>query len=224
MKAPALFSPLTRPVRFDYIGKHLPRAGALRILDVGCGNHSAGTTRSLYPDAEYHGLDIDRGYNNDENDLAAMDRFFGVDLDHDDLAEIPGGYYDLVVFSHVIEHLRDGLGVLARLAAKIRPGGIIYVETPHPRSLRLPSMKGSLNFRDDDSHVRVYSAGEITGVLVASDCAILRAGTRRSVKRMLLMPFHCINSLVRDGYVAGSAFWDILGFASVVVARRGDRG
>jgi len=189
---------------------------------VGCGNHSAGATKSFYPDAEYHGLDLDRAYNNDEDDLAAMDRFFGVNLDEDDLADVPGEYYDLVVFSHVIEHLRDGLGVLARLAMKLRPGGIIYVETPHARSLRLPSMKGSLNFRDDDTHVRVYSREEIADTLIASGCAILRAGTRRSVKRMILMPFHCLNSLMRDGYVAGSAFWDILGFATVVVARRGD--
>jgi 2-polyprenyl-3-methyl-5-hydroxy-6-metoxy-1,4-benzoquinol methylase len=218
---PALLSRLTRPVRFDYIDRHRPAGGAIRILDVGCGNHSASVTKASYPAAEYHGLDIDPSYNNDDADHTAMDRFFPINLEEDDLEGVPGGYYDVVILSHVIEHLRDGLGVLGRLVTKLRPGGIIYVETPHPRSLHLPSMKGSLNFHDDDSHVRVYTQEEITAGLTASGCRILQAGTRRSLKRMVMTPVHCLNSLIRDGYVAGSAFWDILGFAAVVVARRG---
>jgi SAM-dependent methyltransferase len=215
-----LFHALTRPVRFDYLLPLIRDPGSTVVLDVGCGNHSASVTKKYLPGSVYHGLDIDEHYNNDARDAECMDRFFRLDLDASDLGGIDEGSYDLIIFSHVIEHLHDGLAVLAALAGKLKPGGIIYVETPHPRSRRLPSMRGSLNFHDDASHVRVYPVPEVVGTLEGCGCSILRAGTRRSLKRIALTPLHCLNSIVRDGYVAGSAFWDLLGFASVVVARR----
>lgn len=218
-----LFSILKRPVRFDYIGRYNRIGGRFRILDVGCGNHSASITKAYYPTAEYHGLDIDRSYNNSRSDEMAMDRFYPINLDEPDMDQIPDSYYDIIIVSHVVEHLQDGLGVLGGLVPKLVRGGIIYVETPHPRSLNLPSMKGSLNFHDDESHVRIYPASDISARLADSGCDILCTTTRRSLKRIILTPVHCFNSLIRDGYVSGSAFWDILGFASVVVARRGFR-
>jgi len=217
-------SSIARPVRFDYL---LPRiSGRPRpvILDVGCGNHSASITKKYIPGSIYHGLDLDTNYNNDLHDTRCMDKFIGLDLDSSDLREIDPDHYDVIILSHVIEHLHGGLPVLVSLVSKMKPGGIMYVETPHPRSLRFPSMKGTLNFHDDSTHVRVYPTEEIVGALKSHRCEILYAGTRRSLKRIALTPFHCLNSLTRDGFVSGSAFWDLLGFSSVVMARRGARG
>ena len=62
---------------------------------------------------------------------------------------------------HVIEHLHNGDKVLEGLLTKLRSGGVIYIEYPGIRSTRLPSMRGSLNFSDDPTHVRLYSVPEI---------------------------------------------------------------
>lgn len=43
----------------------------------------------------------------------------------------PGRLFDVVVLSHVIEHLRDPLSVLAQVRALLSPGGVLFVETPN---------------------------------------------------------------------------------------------
>jgi trans-aconitate methyltransferase len=214
-----MISYLTRPVRFDYMAAHIPTAGGT-VLDIGCGNHSPSLTKRYFPGVVYHGLDLLASYNNDAGDLQCMDRFFQVDLNATSLDELPDAFYDCIVCSHVVEHLNDGVGVVRRLAGKLKPGGTIYVETPSPRSLRFPSMRGTLNFWDDATHVRVYTSHELVAALESAGCSILMAATRRSWKRILLFPVHVLYSIRTHGYVSGTVFWDVLGFAHVVIAQR----
>lgn len=211
---------IAMPVRFKRFHRQF-RHRVFRLLDVGCGNHSPSLTRRWFPQVEYHGVD-NAVYNNDETDLAAMSRFFQIDLaaESERLDEIPDRAYDVVLFTHVIEHLHNGSEVLGRLADKVKPGGRLYVETPSERSLRLPSMPGTLNFRDDPTHVRVYPLAELRGVLEAHGLEVIAAGTRRDWPRLLLLPVKAGADLARFGRVQGSAFWDLLGFANYVYAGR----
>lgn len=49
----------------------------------------------------------------------------------DTLASVPADRrYDLVIASHVVEHLADPLAVVASLAERLAPGGLLYVEVP----------------------------------------------------------------------------------------------
>src|SRR5262249_29874320 len=114
------------------------------LLDVGAGNHSAQLARQWFPHCRYSGIDRERGYSNDAADFAAMERFFELDLTTLRFDAIPDAAYDVILMAHVIEHLHNGDEVLRGLAPKLRPGGMIYVEFPGPRSLRLPSKKGTL--------------------------------------------------------------------------------
>src|SRR5579884_1056621 len=81
-----------------------------RLLDVGCGNHSATITKRWFPNCEYWGVDKDI-YNNSQSDLDAMFRFLRIDLDGAALDEIPDDYFDYIVAAHVIEHMITGLDV-----------------------------------------------------------------------------------------------------------------
>ena len=106
------------------------------------------------------------------------------------------------------------------LVPKLRPGGFVYVEFPGPQSLHFPSKKGTLNFHDDDTHVRVFNAAEVAGIVRECGLRVLKAGTRRDLLGILLMPVHAVRAKQQHGYVPGGVFWDLFGFADQVLAER----
>lgn len=191
-----------------------------RLLDIGAGNRSATKAKRVFPDCEYHGVDMERNYNNTESDINAMDAFYEMDLTKLDFASIPGNYFDAIQIAHVIEHLYNGDEVIKGLLPKLKNGGYIYLEYPGEKSTRLPSMYGTLNFKDDPTHVRVYSVKELTSLLEANDCEVLKSGVRRNVWFMLAMPFRIIKAWVSGKKLQGNIFWDVLGFAEFVWAQK----
>lgn len=193
-----------------------------RMLDIGAGNHSATLARACFPAVRYSGVDRQRGYNNDDSDFAAMDEFFELDLTTLDFGAIRDGAYDVVMLAHVIEHLPNGDDVLRALVPKVAPGGVMYVEFPGPRSLHLPSMKGTLNFHDDETHVRLFTAAEVASVLRDAGLRIQRSGERRDWRGIVLLPLKVAHAWWRFRFIPGSAFWDVTGFAEFVLAERTD--
>ncbi len=109
--------------------------------------------------------------------------------------------------------MQNGDTVIEHLVNKLRKGGVIYIEYPSARSTKLPSMKGSLNFYDDPTHCRIYSLNEVESLLLKKGFKILSAGTRRDLARIVLLPLFVAHSKIKLGYVSGSTFWDLLGFA-----------
>ena len=122
--------------------------------------------------------------------------------------------------AHIIEHLHNGDEVLVKLLPKLKPGGYIYIEYPGQRSTKLPSMYGTLNFHDDPTHVRVYSTKEIGNVLKNHNCEVISSGHRRSWAYILFTPFHILSFAMRGKKIPGAVFWDLLGFAEYVFARK----
>lgn len=195
-------------------------ARAFTLLDVGAGNHSATLTRRWFPNCRYTGLDRERDYHNTAADFAAMDAFVEMDLTRLDFSVLPDGAFDVILMAHVVEHLANGDEVLRGLVPKLSPGGMIYVEFPGERSLHLPSWRGTLNFHDDPTHVRLYTFHEVAGILSGCGLRIDRAGRRRDGTAIALMPLLALNALRLHGYVPGGIFWDLLGFADFVVGTR----
>lgn len=191
-----------------------------RLLDIGTGNHSATKTVSLFPRCEYYGLDISRDYNNDPADFASMKDFYEMDLTKLEFSALPDKFFHAMLVVHVIEHLHNGDEVLKGLVSKLVPGGSIYVEYPGARSKKLPSMKGTLNFHDDASHVRLYSVPELKALFEKNNCKIISAGTRRSWFYATVTPLRIPLRWLRGKAVTGNVFWDLLGFAEYVVAKR----
>ena len=190
------------------------------MLDVGAGNHSARKITSLFPNCEYYGLDISKDYNNDEEDFKVMKGFFEVDLTRLDYSEIPDNYFDGIWMAHVIEHLYNGEDVLKGLLNKLKPGGYFYLEYPGQRSMSLPSMKGTLNFKDDPTHVKIYSVPQLKEIFENNNCRLLEGGTRRNWWYIACMPLRMVESVVRYGSVQGNVFWDILGFAEYLWVKK----
>jgi len=205
--------------KFRYIRKSFGDR-PFKLLDVGAGNHSASRITSLFPHCEYYGLDRDKHYNNDPRDFSAMKAFYELDLTLLDYSKIPDHYFDGIWMAHVIEHLHNGTDVLPGLLKKLKPGGYFYIEYPGKKSLRLPSMRGTLNFHDDTTHVRVYSIPELKQVFADNDCSVLESGTRRNGWYIAAIPLRMIQSWIKRGHLIGNLFWDLLGFAEYLWVKK----
>lgn len=190
-----------------------------RLLDVGVGNHSASRTKKCFPNCEYYGVDSSRDYNNDDVDFALMREFWEMDVSRLRFEAIPSDFFDALVMNHVIEHLPNGDRVLAGLIPKLKRGGVVYIEYPGFRSVRLPSMPGTLNFFDDPTHCRIYSLPELYNILLDNGCRPIAGGTRREWLRVLLTPAFLVFRRITEGRFLACDVWDLLGFAEFVFAR-----
>jgi SAM-dependent methyltransferase len=214
-----MLSALTLPAKYRYLNK-LFKQGEFVLLDIGAGNHSASKTKKWFPNCEYHGLDLNKNYNNDENDFKLMKSFYELNLEELNLDSVPNAHFDFIMMAHVIEHLKNGDQVLVKLLAKLKPGGYLYVEYPGIRSTRLPRMKGPLNFFDDDTHVRVYSLTELYNLFLKNNTEIIKGGTRKYIPNILMMPFKVIHNLIKYGKILPSIFWDFFGFAEFILIKK----
>jgi ubiquinone/menaquinone biosynthesis C-methylase UbiE len=190
------------------------------LLDVGAGSHSATKTCSIFPKCNYYGIDITKEYENDENDFKAMKGFYQMDLTKLQFDVIPDNFFDVIIMSHIIEHLHNGDMVIQGLTKKLKRGGKIYIEYPGEKSTKLPSMKRTLNFYDDATHVRIYSVPEISKVLESNNFTILKKGTRRYWPYIVLLPFTIVSEFIKYKFIPGGVFWDLLGFAEFLYAEK----
>ena len=214
-----MLSALTLPAKYRFLNK-LFKQGTFVLLDIGAGNHSASKTKKWFPNCEYHDSDLNKNYNNDENDFKLMKSFYELNLEELNLDSVPNAHFDFIMMAHVIEHLKNGDQVLVKLLAKLKPGGYLYVEYPGIRSTRLPRMKGTLNFFDDDTHVRVYSLTELYNLFLKNNTEIIKGGTRKYIPNILMMPFKVIHNLIKYGKILPSIFWDFFGFAEFILIKK----
>ena len=210
---------LITPHKFRFLPNNF-KTGSFNLLDVGAGSHSATKTKSVYPNCQYYGIDISKEYENDEADFKAMSGFYQMDLTALHFDEIPNDFFDVIMMSHIIEHLHNGNKVIAGLLPKLKKGGYIYIEYPAERSTRLPNMKRTLNFYDDPTHVRIYSVPEVKGILEQNGMEVLRGTTRRYWPYIALLPLTLVTETIKYGFIPGGVFWDITGFAEYLFARK----
>jgi len=147
----------------------VPRT-ARRILDVGCGNGAlARTIRSEWP-AELVGIT----YSAAEADLG-RDVFAQVhvaDLNQFDPA--PLGRFDVIICSHVLEHLSHPDELLRRLRPALNPGGLLLVALPNILfwRQRLLFLRGHFRYTQgglmDDTHFRFFDWQTATELLTGS--------------------------------------------------------
>jgi len=205
--------------KFRFLAKSFGNR-SFTLLDIGAGNHSATRITKRFPNCTYHGLDLDRQYNNSASDFTAMKAFYQVDLTQLDYSVVPDDHFDGIWMTHVIEHLHNGDKVLPLLLKKLKKGGYFFIEYPGEKSTRLPSMHGTLNFKDDPTHVRLYSVPELAAIFNANGCTVLKSGTRRNWFYILGMPIRMVMMLIKKGRLEGNIFWDLLGFAEYLWVKK----
>ena len=87
----------------------------IALLDIGCSGSDVFFYSSILPHVEYHGVD----YQNPlvtEVTKSAMKSYYEINLETLNFSAIPDTYFDCVVMSHVIEHLKNSEDVIDALS------------------------------------------------------------------------------------------------------------
>ena len=194
---------------FNSIGHHK------RILELGCGyGFNCITLKNLFPEIEIHGIDL-----LDNNKVPDFIEYKRIDLDVE-LLPYPGDFFDAIVFTHVIEHLRCPMRLGKEINRVLRRGGKIYIETPNWTTVFVPSFgfkreqHGPFNFFDDPTHIKPWSKHGLFEFL--SQTCKLRVKRVGTVRNWLRVPSSVFSIPV--GIIKGkrgeiiTALWNLYGW------------
>ncbi len=214
------FSRIFDNTRFRLLRKEFG-SSAYKCLDIGAG-HTVTVFSKRAPSCDYYGVEFFIDYS--EAERSQMAELWKLDLTKLEFDVIPDNHFDAINMAHIIEHLENGDEVISALLGKLKSGGVIYIEYPGEKSTRLPRWKKrstTLNFYDDDTHVRIFDIPEVEGILTKQGLTVLKSGTRRSWMHILaLIPAGILGWVFLRKQLRGDYFWDALGFAEYVFARK----
>lgn len=146
-------------------------ADARSILDIGCGaGDNARRLKAARPELKIVGIT----HNREEALLAAphMSATHVLDVENDIAVDI-GGPYDLLIFSHVLEHMRDPVSVIRRFLPYLAASGHVLIAVPNTLEwrTRLGFLRGRFDYTDqgvlDRTHLRFFTFWTAASELVA---------------------------------------------------------
>ena len=101
-----------------------------RILDVGCGNGAFAKVIKEKNKAEVWGIEYMKGPG--EEAKIQLDKVF-IGKCEDFIRDLPDGYFDVIYFNDVLEHLVDPYEVLKQIKSKLQKEGVIISSLPNVR-------------------------------------------------------------------------------------------
>lgn len=134
----------------------------VRLLDVGCGaGDNAALLKALYPGCTIYGITHSRA----EQEIAErnMDVCWVFDIEAEFPSYAKSEAFDALIFSHVLEHLREPEVVLERFTELLNPGGIVLIAVPNILSWRqrIKFFFGHFKYESvgvmDDTHLRFFT-------------------------------------------------------------------
>jgi SAM-dependent methyltransferase len=140
----------------------LLKQGPARVLDIGCGaGDNAALLKIRCQDTKVFGVT----HNPAEAILARshMQHCWVFDIDTELPDDLKGERFDALIFSHVLEHLRDPARALVRFTALLRTGGIVLIAVPNVLSWlqRIRFLFGKFEYEAsgvlDDTHIRFFT-------------------------------------------------------------------
>jgi ubiquinone/menaquinone biosynthesis C-methylase UbiE len=130
--------------RFEACVRHFPkyfRGGAVLELAAGDGRIARSLLAADLPCSEYTVSDVAQSRLRAAREGLTDPRVRFARFDAEDLSDEPSSRYDAVIMIALIEHLIDPLSAMQQVRRLLRPGGIVYLDTPniakYTRRLRL---------------------------------------------------------------------------------------
>lgn len=172
-----------RRILTTLIERFRPKAGPLRILEVGCGTGSNiamlqhfGTVDAIEPD---------------DHARAFAEQRTGLTIKGGYLPDVPleDRYYDLIVLLDVLEHIPDDHAALAALRPKLAPGGRLLLAVP-----AMPSLWSGHDVAHH--HQRRYTARTLEAVVQAAGYRKLHRGAFNTLLLPAIVGVRWINRLL----------------------------
>lgn len=116
----------------------------------------------------------------------------------DSTIDCASDFFNYVNCKHVIEHIQNPILTIKEFSRIIRRGGYLYIETPNPRSIFVPSLSknATWNFYDDHTHIRPYSSTALKRLCEHHDFEVIKCGIFRNWKYALSLPLAPFISLL----------------------------
>ena len=152
-----VYSNQGNPPLIDLLGKRCKR-----LLDVGCGaGDNAALVKSRHPECDVFGIT----HSAIEAELAQrhMVRCWVFDIEGKLPDDLSHESFDALIFSHVLEHLRDPAVVVARFSRLLCSGGQVLIAVPNILSwrMRIQFLLGCFEYGSvgvlDDTHLRFFT-------------------------------------------------------------------
>lgn len=193
-----------------------PRGGAL--LDLGSSDgETLGHMAQLRPDLRFFAADI-MGF---PEKYPPGCQFARADFEKEKLPW-PDGSINSITCMHLVEHLQSLDALMREVRRLLAPGGRVYFETPHPKSLKLPSSKekGSvtftLNFFDDPTHVEVVPVEKLAAAAKREGLQVVEDGISRNLLFAASYPAFAFLPPSRKKY---TSYIHWLGWSAYLIAR-----
>lgn len=125
-------------------------------------------------------------------------------------ASFDADFFDLITFSHVLEHVRDPIAVLAEACRILKPEGYVRIQIPNPTSLTAWLFGRFWVHHDVPRHLYSFTSANLQEI--ASRCGLCIAASRT-----IENAFSVLASLVyvseaasgqRGGLMTKRRFWD----------------
>lgn len=113
-----------------------------------------------------------------------------------DKFQIENNSLDAITCMQLVEHINTIDNLLSESFRVLRPGGIMYIETPHPKTIILNSPKSqmlgkfTINFYDDPTHIRPISLGVLACTAKKYGFKIYMSGISRNIFIASLWPIY----------------------------------
>ncbi|NBD18244.1 MAG: methyltransferase domain-containing protein [Cyanobacteria bacterium] len=132
------------------------------ILDIGCGAGDLGKAiRSLYSSTQVVGITSSRvEYPIAQSNLNGC---YLADVEKDQIPSLPFEEFDVIIFSHVLEHLVDPVKVIKKLLPYLKIGGKVIIAVPNIANWRdrWKLALGQFEYTEsgvmDKTHLRFYT-------------------------------------------------------------------
>ncbi len=129
------------------------------VLEIGCaGGELAAKARAMLPIGRYTAIELSPM---GEKARAHVDELHTQTLDELLALGTLTGPFDVIVISHVLEHLVDVHHEISNFVKILAPGGAVFIEVPNR------SGHQSLPFDDNASHLHFFSATSLSRLLAA---------------------------------------------------------
>lgn len=131
---------------FAIICEHFPMNGRPKLLDVGCA--TGGFLLTCREKCDIYGVEL-------AEDLATEARQRGLNVVTGTVGGLPEEpTYDIATMRQLIEHIAEPAVLLKQIWQRLKPGGIVYINTPNIDSASFKLLK--------DRHMHVSSFGHVS--------------------------------------------------------------